>query len=73
MLNQYTIKKYIQHRQQLGSEKPIVINNNISTLKVFFNYLIDEEFIDEMANPLRRIKSLKEEKKVIVTYNDEEV
>ncbi|MGG0411176.1 tyrosine-type recombinase/integrase [Peribacillus simplex] len=67
------IKKYIQHRQQLGNEKPITINNNIATLKVFFNYLIDEEFIDELANPMRRIKSLKEEKRVIVTFNDSEV
>ena len=67
------IKKFIQHRQHLGNEKPITINNNIATLKVFYNYLMDEEFIDEMENPLRRIKSLKEEKKVIVTFNDEEV
>ena len=67
------IKKYIQYRQQLGNEKPITINNNIATLKVFFNYLIDEEFIDEMDNPLRRIKSLKEEKRIIVTFNDDEV
>ncbi|WP_197143225.1 hypothetical protein [Lysinibacillus sphaericus] len=40
---------------------------------MFFNYLIDEEFIDEMANPLRRIKSLEEEKKLILTFNDKEV
>jgi len=67
------IKKYIQHRQQLGNEKPITINNNIATLRVFFNYLMDEEFIDELENPMRRIKSLKEEKRVIVTFNDSEV
>ncbi|OLP64730.1 hypothetical protein BACPU_23200 [Bacillus pumilus] len=67
------IKKFIQNRQQLGNEKPITINNKIATLKVFLNYLMDEEFIEEMSNPLRRIKSLKEEKRVIVTFNDEEV
>lgn len=67
------IKKYIQHRQQLAEEKPITINNNIATLKVFFNYLVDEEFIEELENPMRRIKSLKEEKRVIVTFNDSEV
>lgn len=59
------IKKFIQHRKHLGNEKPNTINNNIATLKFFFNYLMDEEFIDEMDNPLRRIKSLKEEKKVM--------
>lgn len=67
------IKKYIQHRQQLAEEKAITINNNIATLKVFFNYLVDEEFLDESDNPIRRIKSLKEEKRVIVTFNDSEV
>lgn len=40
------IKKYIQYRQQLGNEKPIILNNNIATLRVFFNYLnIEETFV----------------------------
>lgn len=55
------IKKYVQYRQQLGNEKPITLNNNIATLKVFFNYLIDEEYLEDKSNPMRRIKSLKEE------------
>ncbi|MER2000011.1 MAG: tyrosine-type recombinase/integrase [Lysinibacillus sp.] len=67
------MKKYIFYKQQLGTQKEITINNNIATLKVFFNYLIDEEFIEEMNNPLRRIKTLKEEKRIIRTFNDEEV
>ncbi|WP_404457743.1 tyrosine-type recombinase/integrase [Oceanobacillus kapialis] len=67
------IKKYIQQRQQAGLEKPITINNNIATLKVFFNYLVDEEFLDELDNPMRRIRSMKEEKRVIATFNDSEV
>lgn len=67
------IKKYIQYRQKLGNEKPITLNNNLATLKVFFSYLIDEEYLEEKDNPLRRIKSMKEEKRVILTFNDEEV
>lgn len=67
------IKKYIQHRQKLGNEKPITLNNNLATLKVFFNYLIDEEYLEEKDNPLRRIKSMKEVKRIILTFNDEEV
>lgn len=67
------IKKYIQYRQQLGAEKPITLNNNIATLRVFFSYLIDEEYLEEKDNPMRRIKSLKEEKRIIITFNDEEV
>ncbi len=67
------IKKYIQDRQSVGSESNSTINNNLTTLKVFFQYLVDEEFIDEHDNPLRKIRNLKEEKKVIVTFNDDEV
>lgn len=40
---------------------------------MFFQYLVSEEFIDEQDNPMRRIKDLKEEKKVIVTFNDDEL
>ncbi len=67
------IKKYIYHCQQLGKEKQITINGSLATLRVFFNYLIDEEFIDEFDNPMRKIKNLKEEKRVIFTFNDDEV
>ncbi|MFA1740557.1 hypothetical protein [Lysinibacillus fusiformis] len=67
------IKKYVQYRQQLGNEKPITLNNNIAILKVFFNYLIDEEYLEDKSNPMRRIKSLKEEKRVVFTFNDEQV
>ncbi|WP_330164511.1 tyrosine-type recombinase/integrase [Paenibacillus validus] len=34
---------------------------------------MSEEFIDEQDNPMRRIRNLKEEKTVIVTFNDDEV
>lgn len=67
------IKQYILYVQNRGLEKAITINNSLATLKVFFNYLVEEEFIDEMANPMRKIKSLKEDKRVITTFNDAEV
>ncbi len=35
--------------------------------------LVDDDFIDEQNNPMRRIKNLKEAKTVIVTFNDDEV
>jgi integrase/recombinase XerD len=72
-VNQLHIKKYIQERQLIGREVNRTINNNIATLKVFFQYLVNEEFIDEQDNPMRRIRNLKEAKKVIVTFNDDEV
>lgn len=72
-VTQHHIKKYIQERQRIGKEINRTINNNIATLKVFFQYLVSEEFIDEQDNPMRRIKNLKEEKTVIITFNDDEV
>ncbi|WP_244933039.1 MULTISPECIES: tyrosine-type recombinase/integrase [Paenibacillus] len=72
-VTQLHIKKYIQECQRIGREANRTINNNIATLKVFFLYLVSEEFIDEQDNPMRRIRNLKEEKTVIVTFNDDEV
>lgn len=40
---------------------------------MFFNVLVEEEFIEEKSNPIRHIKNLKEEKRVIRTFNDDEV
>jgi len=61
-VTQLHIKKYIQERQCVGKEINSTINNNIATSKVFFQYLVSEEFIDEPDKPMRRIKNLKEEK-----------
>lgn len=67
------IKQYIRYCQQLGKEKAITINGSIATLRVFFNDLVEEESIGESDNPMRRIKNLKEVRKVIHTFTDEEV
>lgn len=67
------IKRYIRFCQELGKEKAITINGSIATIRVFFNDLVEEEFLDEVDNPMRRIKNLKEERKVIHTFNDDEV
>lgn len=73
VVSQLHIKKFIQERQRIGSEGNSTLNNNIATLKVFFQYLTDEGFVEEQNNPMRRIKNLKEAKNVIVTFNDDEV
>lgn len=67
------IKSYIQACQGTGKEINSTINGSIATLRVFFNSLVEEEYLSEHENPMRRIKNLKEDKKVIVTFNDEEV
>lgn len=67
------IKEYIHFCQKRGIEKAITINGSIATLRVFFNGLVEEEWVDEFKNPMRRIKNLKEEKRIITTFNDAEV
>lgn len=69
----FHIKQFIRHLQQSGKEKAITINGSIATIRVFFNDLVEEEYIDEAENPMRRIKNLKEERKVIHTFTDDEV
>jgi len=67
------IKSFIQLCQNTGKEINSTINGNIATLRMFFQYVVDEEYIEELENPIRRIKNLKEDKRVIVTFNDDEV
>lgn len=42
-VTQLHIKKYIQERQRVGREVNRTINNNLATLKVFFQYLVNED------------------------------
>ncbi len=67
------VKQLILFWQKADKEKPITINGSIARLKVFFNYCVDEGYIGEFDNPTRRIKNLKEEKTVIVSFSDAEV
>lgn len=67
------IKRYIASRQELGAESNNTINNNIATLKVFFNFAVEEGVISESDNPMLRIKNLKEAQRVLITFNDAEV
>lgn len=65
------IKLFIRHRQRLGREKNITLNNRLATLKVFFKFLVDMEINGD--NPAENIPNLKESKTVITTFTDEEV
>lgn len=67
------IKAYIAHCQELGAEKNITINGSLATIRLFFNYLVNEEYLDEFENPVRKIRDLKEDKRIITTFTDEEV
>lgn len=67
------IKAYIEARMEMNTESNATLNGNLSTLRVFFKFAVDEGYIDEQDNPMRRIRNLKETRKVIQTFNDDEV
>jgi len=56
-----------------GGVQTSTINLRIKTLKLMFDYAVTAEYIDEIDNPLRKIKRFKEQKKLIRTFNDAEV
>ena len=47
------------------------INNLIKTLRAWFKWLIDYEYIDR--NPMTKIKNIKGAKTIIETFNDDEI
>ena len=67
------IKAYIEKRMKMNRESNATLNGNLSTLRVFFKFAIDEGYIEEQYNPIRRTRNLKESRRVIQTFNDEEV
>lgn len=67
------IKLFIHHRQQLGREKNITLNNRLATLKVLFKYLVEIGVIEKEADPTLGVKNLKESRIVITTFTDDEV
>ncbi|MGE7684683.1 hypothetical protein [Peribacillus simplex] len=61
------IKKFIQYQKEIGN-KPNYINTIIKSLRAFYSYLVNEEYVS--LNALAKIKLLKEDKIVIKTFTD---
>ena len=64
------IKGYLRHKQELGS-KPTYINGILKNIRMFFNYLVREEYIE--TNPVAAVRFQKEEKVLIKSFSAEEV
>ncbi|MEH7107796.1 tyrosine-type recombinase/integrase [Bacillus sp. JJ1764] len=64
------IKKFDQYQIELGN-KPTYINTLIKSLRSFYNYLVNEEYVSH--NIILEIKFLNEEKVIINTFTDKEV
>lgn len=65
------IRYYLAYKSNEGKFKPSTINNKISILKAFFQWLDDEEII--MRNPCRQIKLTKLPKRLRTALNTEEL
>ncbi|MDD3569805.1 MAG: tyrosine-type recombinase/integrase [Lachnospiraceae bacterium] len=69
-LNRNHIKAYIQYKQSLGL-KATYINSIMKNLRMYFDYLVQEEYITH--NFMKQIKFQKENKVIIQSFNDAEV
>ncbi|CRH20175.1 Integrase/recombinase [Carnobacterium maltaromaticum] len=49
------------------------INSHLRSIRAFFKYCVDEEYIKYDANPCVRVKWMKERKVIIQTFNDKEI
>lgn len=49
------------------------INSHLRSIRAFFKYCVDENYIKYDSNPCLRVKWMKERKVIIQTFNDEEI
>lgn len=54
-------------------ENAVTVNMHLARMRVFFNFLIDEELVYSHINPMARIKNIREQKKYIEVFNDDEI
>lgn len=66
------IKSYVEYLQKLKRSE-VYINSILKYLKAFFKYCVQEEYILERKNPMKKLNWVKEEKTLIETFNDREV
>ncbi len=64
------IKAYLKYKQDQGLS-PVYINSILRYLRMFFRYLVEEEYID--VNPIASVKFLIEEKVLVQSFSPEEV
>lgn len=59
------IKAYMLQCKEEGN-KPSTMNNKFRSIKVFFNYLVEEEIIEKKQHPATKIRSVKEDIRIEV-------
>jgi len=66
------IKSYMLHLKQSG-RKETYINGIFKTVRAFFRFCEEEEYVEERDNPIYKVKWMKEKTPVIKTFNDDEI
>jgi integrase/recombinase XerD len=66
------IKSYLMFLKQKG-RKETYINSIFKNIRSFFNFCIEEDYVEEKDNPCLKVKWMKEPKVIISTFEDDEV
>jgi integrase/recombinase XerD len=66
------IKSYLMFLKQKG-RKETYINSIFKNIRSFFNFCIEEEYLQDKDNPCSKVKWMKEPRVVITTFTDNEV
>lgn len=66
------IKKFMVYKHEDGCAESY-INTHLRSIRAFFKYCSDEEYINYSENPCLRVKWMRERKVIIQTFNDEEI
>lgn len=64
-----TVKKYLLYCQEKRNNNTVTKNSKLRVLKIFFNYLVDNEFISPQQNAPKKVKYAKEDV-VIQVFSD---
>lgn len=71
-VRQSTIKAYLLHCQKERGNNPTTRNSKLHTLKIFFNYLQEQDVIEPKQNPIKGMYFAKEDIQ-IQTFNDNHI
>ena len=64
------LKRFLLEKEDLG-RKPQYINDLLKVFKTFFRYCVEEEYLK--TSPAAKVKSVRQPKVLIRTFNEEEV
>lgn len=66
------IRKFLIKKLEEGSSETYV-NSHLRSIRAFFRYCVDEDYMEYDKNPCLRVKWVKERQVVVQTFNDEEI